>query len=117
MPGFLKDVLDITGKQATVGKPVASDLRQGIITLPVIYYIESRPDDRDLKHILSGNHYEENVMDRLVHSINKSGVIDKAINLAEDYVNNSIIILDEMPENPEKEGLTELANYIVSRKH
>jgi geranylgeranyl pyrophosphate synthase len=35
------DVLDFTGEQATVGKPVASDLRQGLVTLPAIYYVES----------------------------------------------------------------------------
>jgi len=113
---IIDDVLDLTGEQATVGKPVASDLRQGVITLPVIYYVEMRSDDRDLIHILSGNHYEENVMDRVVHSINQSGAIERAVEVAIDYVDNSIKILADMPENPEKEGLTELARYIVDRK-
>jgi len=113
---IIDDVLDLTGEQATVGKPVASDLRQGVITLPVIYYVEMRPDDRDLIHILSGNHYEENVMDRVVHSINQSGAIERAVEVAINYVDNSIKILADMPENPEKEGLTELAGYIVDRK-
>lgn len=113
---IIDDVLDMTGEQATVGKPVASDLRQGIITLPVIYFVESNPDNRDLKHILSGNHYEENVMNRLVESINNSGAIEKAIAIAEDYVENSINILGNIQDNPEKEGLIELAHYIVNRK-
>jgi geranylgeranyl pyrophosphate synthase len=36
------DILDFTSEQATIGKPVANDLRQGLITLPALYYIESR---------------------------------------------------------------------------
>jgi geranylgeranyl pyrophosphate synthase len=46
---IVDDVLDFTGEQATVGKPVASDLRQGIITLPVIYYMEIPPGGSGFK--------------------------------------------------------------------
>ncbi|MFN2174808.1 MAG: polyprenyl synthetase family protein [Anaerolineales bacterium] len=113
---IIDDVLDLTGKQATVGKPVASDLRLGIITLPVIYYIDMHPDDKELQHILSGNHYEEHVMDSLVHSLNQSGAIERAVEEAKNYVDNSITILSKMPENPEKESLIELASYIIDRK-
>ncbi len=34
---IMDDVLDFTAEQATLGKPVGSDLRQGLITLPAIY--------------------------------------------------------------------------------
>ena len=37
---IVDDILDYTGEQATVGKPVASDLRQGIMTLPVLFFLE-----------------------------------------------------------------------------
>jgi hypothetical protein len=36
----MDDVLDFTGEQDSVGKPVGSDLRRGLITLPTICYIE-----------------------------------------------------------------------------
>src|SRR5690606_29440537 len=34
---IVDDLLDFTGDERTLGKPVGSDLRQGVITLPVIY--------------------------------------------------------------------------------
>ena len=34
---IVDDVLDFTGEQSTIGKPVANDLRQGLITLPSIF--------------------------------------------------------------------------------
>jgi geranylgeranyl pyrophosphate synthase len=42
---IMDDVLDFTSEQLALGKPVGSDLRQGLITLPAIYYIEEYPDD------------------------------------------------------------------------
>ncbi|NIT62078.1 MAG: polyprenyl synthetase family protein, partial [Aliifodinibius sp.] len=45
---IIDDVLDFTGEQSSVGKPVANDLRQGLITLPTIYYRETNPDDPNL---------------------------------------------------------------------
>jgi geranylgeranyl pyrophosphate synthase len=35
---IVDDILDFTGDEAVLGKPVGSDLRQGIITLPFFYY-------------------------------------------------------------------------------
>ena len=112
---IIDDVLDFTGEQATVGKPVASDLRQGIITLPVILFIEENPDDPDMNHILSGNHYEESVMDRLVKSICESGAVEKSVAKAQEYIDHSLDILSTMPDNEEREALVHLANYVVNR--
>ena len=113
---IIDDVLDFTSEQATIGKPVASDLRQGIITLPAIYFIEQNPEDRDMVHILSGNHYEESVMDRLVGSICESGAVDRSVNKAKEFVEHSLRILSKMPDNPERKGLEQLAEYVVSRR-
>jgi geranylgeranyl pyrophosphate synthase len=40
---IMDDVLDFIGDESPLGKPVASDLRQGIVTLPVIDYLEAHP--------------------------------------------------------------------------
>ena len=45
---IVDDILDFTGEQETVGKPVGSDLLQGLVTLPAIYYAESHPYDPDV---------------------------------------------------------------------
>ncbi len=42
---IMDDVLDFVGDPAKVGKPVASDLRQGLITLPTVYYLEQDADN------------------------------------------------------------------------
>jgi len=46
------DVLDFTGNPGLLGKPVGSDLRQGVMTLPALIYLEEHPGDADLGKIL-----------------------------------------------------------------
>ena len=55
---IVDDILDFTGEQETVGKPVGSDLLQGLVTLPAIYYAEAHPDDPDVM-CLTGGCYTE----------------------------------------------------------
>src|SRR5512136_2841269 len=72
---IIDDILDFTSEQATMGKPVASDLRQGLITLPVLYYLENNPSDTDMQNILESSFCDENCLNRLLSSIRDSGAI------------------------------------------
>jgi geranylgeranyl pyrophosphate synthase len=70
---IIDDVLDFTGDQSAVGKPVANDLRQGLITLPTIYYRETNPDDANLDTILCGKNINNEKLNQLVSAIQSSG--------------------------------------------
>ncbi|MDI6696770.1 MAG: polyprenyl synthetase family protein [Anaerolineales bacterium] len=113
---IVDDILDFTGEQATVGKPVASDLRQGLITLPALLYLNDFPDDRDMNQILDGNHIEEVVINRLISNIRESGAIHRALQEAERYVQRGLELLSVFPENSERQALEDLARYFVSRQ-
>ena len=112
---IVDDVLDFTGEQTTVGKPVASDLRQGLITLPALYYIETNPDDPDVEKVLDGSRFNGPFMDRLIESIRASGAVRNAMDDARRYVNQGLEILRDMPDNAERRALENLAQYIVDR--
>lgn len=116
------DILDFTGEQAMVGKPVGSDLRQGIITLPAIVYFEHQPDDPDLKSLLSGKSLSEINFDRLLTNIcthkltEDATAIDIALNEAQEYTRQALKEINRLPESTEKRSLIELAGYITKRK-
>lgn len=112
---IVDDVLDFTGEQATVGKPLASDLRQGLVTLPAIYYIESHQDDPDLDSLLNNQFYNEEWLDRIVQKIRKSGAIEQAMDEARHFINCALETLRLQPECPERLALEELAQYIIYR--
>ncbi len=113
---IVDDILDFTGEQATVGKPVASDLRQGLVTLPALYYLEANPEDPDMQAVLSGEYQNEDRMIRLVESIRTSGAIDQAQDEAKAFVSRGLEALQGFPQKEEYWGLMEIGSYIVDRK-
>jgi geranylgeranyl pyrophosphate synthase len=112
---IVDDVLDFSGDQATVGKPLASDLRQGLITLPALYYVESHPDDMDMREILDGNRYDEERLNRVIAAIRASNAIEKSMQEARQFVERGLAALSDQPQGVERQALEDLARYIVQR--
>jgi geranylgeranyl pyrophosphate synthase len=113
---IVDDILDFTGEQAAIGKPVASDLRQGLVTLPAIYYLEDFPNDPDMHELLGSSYPGDELVGRVVTSIRNSGAIERSFEEAKTHVYRGIQALDKLPEGVEKESLRELAEYIISRR-
>ncbi len=113
---IVDDILDFTGEQATVGKPVASDLRQGLITLPALYYLENVPDDPGMQAILEGKRVSEEAITRLVADIRASGAIHQALAEAQRYVESGLTLLDGFPASLERQALEDMARYFVNRQ-
>ncbi len=112
---IVDDVLDFTGDQSVVGKPVANDLRQGLVTLPVLYFSEKNPDDPDLGAVLSGNRYDGERIERVIREIQASDAIELSLNEARKFVERGLEFLQEFPPSMEREALEDLALYIVNR--
>jgi geranylgeranyl pyrophosphate synthase len=113
---IVDDVLDFTAEQATLGKPVASDLRQGLITLPALFYVGQHPEDAEMQSILEGHFFSDERIDRLVNSIRESGAIQYSMNIAQEYVESGLIKLHLQRPSPARDALEELSRYIVDRK-
>lgn len=113
---IVDDILDFTGEQTTVGKPVASDLRQGLITLPALYYIELHPGDEDMLSLLNGSRYDERLINRLVEAIRSSGSIRHSMEEARQFVYRGLAAISRMPVGISRQSLEDLARYIVDRR-
>jgi len=113
---IIDDILDFTSEQTTMGKPVASDLRQGLITLPVLFFLENHPDDMDMKNILDSSFCDEDCLGRLLTSIRESGAIELSLNEARNLVHKGLDVLMKLPESQERKALEDLACYIIDRE-
>jgi geranylgeranyl pyrophosphate synthase len=49
---IVDDILDFQGDQEVLGKPVGNDLREGIVTLPVLYFLRQYPDDEGIATVV-----------------------------------------------------------------
>lgn len=113
---IVDDILDFTGDQASVGKPVGSDLHNGLVTLPAIYYAEANPHDPDVLSLPNGGWTHNDNMTRLVENIRASGYTKDAMAEAEAHIDNALARLDMMELSAERDALENLAKYIVDRK-
>ena len=113
---IVDDILDFNGDQNAVGKPLGSDLLNGLVTLPAIYFAEINPDDVDVLSLPQGGWTNNEHMTRLVEKIRSSNCTKKAMSEAEQHVDRALTRLEEMPASAERDALENLAKYIVDRK-
>jgi len=113
---IVDDILDFTGNQSAVGKPLGSDLLNGLVTLPAIYYAEANPNDPDVLSVPNGGWSNTENMTRLVNNIRASDAPRKAMSDAEQHVDRAIARLEDFEPCEERDALENLARYIVDRK-
>lgn len=109
------DVLDFTSDQTELGKPVANDLRQGLVTLPALYYLEKNPDEPVIQKVVEDRIVSEDSLMQVVHAIRESGAIQDAMAEAREYVERALQALHHMPETPQRQALEDLARFVVDR--
>ncbi|RPH61068.1 MAG: polyprenyl synthetase family protein [Chloroflexi bacterium] len=112
----MDDVLDFTAEPELLGKPVGSDLLQGLVTLPAIYYAETHPDDVDVKLLAEGGWGNQERMTRLVESIQQSNAVEQATQEARQAIERALEALKPFHPTVEYQSLVELARYIVDRR-
>lgn len=113
---IVDDILDFTGNQTEVGKPIGSDLLNGLVTLPAIYYAEEHPHDEDVLSLPDGGWKDTDRVQRIVDNIRRNAAIEKAMDEARQAVNRALGALEDAPAVPERDALEDLAKFIVDRK-
>ena len=112
---IVDDILDFNGEQTAVGKPLGSDLLQGLVTLPAIYYAEANPDDPNVKTLSEGGWGNQERMEELVKSIRQSEAIKLSLREAEAHIVRALGSLTPFKSSSERSALEELATYIIAR--
>ena len=109
------DLLDFEGDEEVVGKPVGSDLRQGVMTLPAILFRDRYTKDTSLAEAMAAKG-EEAAVERAVTKIRQSRVLAEARRTAEGFAAKAQAALGEMPEGAPRRSLGALTEYVLARK-
>ena len=112
---IVDDVLDFIGDEAQLGKPAGNDFCHGLITLPVLCYLERAEGDGPVHAVLSGQWGQEHVR-AAIEAICSSGAIDASLAEAQAHARRSQEALAILPENASRQLLCSLAEYVVDRK-
>lgn len=109
------DILDIVADEKKLGKPVGSDLRQGIITLPAIYTLELKEYRSQLIDMINLIPKNENAVYDAIQIIKQSNGIDYSLEITRKYIEKAKNELNKLPNVKNKKVFFELADLIYLR--
>lgn len=93
------DILDITAEAAQIGKPAGNDLKQGIMTLPIIYALHNSREKDELCAIIQREERQVQDINRGLDIIRATDAVEYACGLLRRYIQNAkdkIVLIDNL---------------------
>ena len=114
---LVDDLLDFTGEEDALGKPVGGDLREGKMTLPVIHLLASNDARAELliRNIVKERNASMDEWRELRNLLAQHRSIDYARRVATDFVERAKDALQIFPASAERDALMYLPDYVLSR--
>ncbi len=116
---MVDDLLDFTADEKVLGKPVASDLREGKLTLPAIFMLRrgGAAAEKRIAAVLEDRGFERVSSDEIARLARETGALDEARTLAESYADAARRDLLAFDRSPYREALSLLPDFILARDH
>jgi octaprenyl-diphosphate synthase len=115
---IVDDLLDFTGDAEAVGKPIASDLREGKVTLPLIHLLQhdrSGAGARIVRDVIAARNATPEQWHDLLRCLKEHASIDYAYRKAVDFTERAKKPLYAFPPSSERDALLALPDYVLSR--
>jgi octaprenyl-diphosphate synthase len=116
---MVDDLLDFTADEKVLGKPAANDLREGKLTLPVIFLLRraGAPGKETVAAVLADRGFDRVSRDHLLRLARDHGALEEARVLAERYAEAARHDLAGFERTPYREALQALPDFILARNY
>jgi len=116
---LIDDLLDFTASAEQLGKPVLSDLKEGKVTLPLIYAMENghREARALIAQVLAEKEFHSVRAETIVSLVQDSGALDRARKLAHEYARRAKECLDGRTATEYGRALYTLPDFILAREN
>ena len=116
---LVDDLLDFTASAQQLGKPVLSDLKEGKVTLPLIYAMENgHREARELvARVLAEKEFDSVRPETIVSLVQDSGALDRARRLAHDCAQRAKACLNGHRDSEYARALATLPDFILEREN
>src|ERR1700691_1787321 len=114
---IVDDVLDMTATEDVLGKPVASDLREGKATLSVIHSFDHgiARDRQTIQRVLDDRSFENVSRQQIQEVLARNGSVEYAMSVADRYAEQSRKALAPLPDSEFKRALLWVPDFVVAR--
>src|SRR5579884_1719051 len=115
---IVDDVLDLTASERVLGKPVASDLREGKVTMAVIHALEKcTPEERRrIETVLRERAFHTVPLGEILETLRRYGSIDAANARAHEYAKSARKAICTFPDSEIKRALLWAPEFVVARE-
>jgi len=116
---LIDDVLDFTSREKILGKPVGNDLREGKVTLPLIYALESaEPEERRLvETVLADGNYDQVPFGKIIQILHRHSGVERARERAQSFTEKARAIILEFPDSLYRRALRAVTDLVTDRDH
>jgi octaprenyl-diphosphate synthase len=114
---LVDDILDFTAHESVIGKPVGGDLREGKVTLPLVYALQQcTPAERAMvESVLSDRSYARVPFSSVLAMVDSQGGIDRARERAQAFAAKARDIMADFPDSPYQRALTSITELVTDR--
>jgi octaprenyl-diphosphate synthase len=132
---LVDDLLDFTASPEKLGKPVLSDLKEGKVTLPLIFALQAHATPahaaldgdghahannegrRLVEKVLEERDFRSVRAEEIVKLVRETGALDRATKLAKEYVYRSKASLEVLPDTEYRRALLAVPDFILEREN
>ena len=113
---IVDDILDVEGDSEEIGKPVGNDLLQGVLTLPAIMLLERYPKENPIEELfVRREDGAGDSLERALAMIQNSEIIQDCYAVVADYCNAASSAISSLSDEPARESLSALTEYVMER--
>ena len=109
------DVLDIMQTSEQIGKPAGNDIRQGIVTLPVIHALNESADAEELAEIVTNPEMTGEMVERALEIVRMTDGVEVAKAKADDYLERARQVIPADLPAEIKDAFVQVADFIGDR--
>jgi geranylgeranyl pyrophosphate synthase len=114
---LVDDLLDLTSTQDVLGKPVASDLKEPKMTLPVFFAIcNAKPEDTiKVQKVLDEREFRSVDRAEILRLVERSDGLERTRDLAKQYASRAVQLLEEFPASVYRDAMLRIPEFILNR--
>ncbi len=114
---IVDDLLDYKSTTETLGKNRGDDLREGKITLPLIYAMQEATSDELTMIQNSLKQGSDEYLDEIIQIMQRTKAFDKTYQTAQEQANKALLALNDLEDNQYKRALESIVNFTLNRSH
>jgi octaprenyl-diphosphate synthase len=114
---LVDDILDFTSSEKILGKPAGNDLREGKVTLPVIYLLEeaSSSERQAIESVVVDGNYQQAPFMHVLQILESHGAIQRAYSRAHAFTQKARATLQGFPPSPAQRSLQSIVDLVTER--